>query len=392
MGSWCALKIDELLLGSSKSYVDDVMLSIFHERDRRIREIVVDPLTLESRTQYEYALSAESMRDRLDSLGFTVARARADYGVGHIEQQEIARECLPTEDMHSLTRQTYDRWRQLISRSSKSVPLEVSADLAGFYSDLRLYLRGVLDALPGAAVVVLAYTDLVDGGYYSEAEPICLNARVKWAQDQPAYGPIVILTEGRSDARILAAALNAMVPHLVDLFSFLDFASFNIEGGADTLVKTVRAFVAAGVTTRMVAIFDNDTAGTAAFTTLAGQPLPPNFRAMTLPRNSIGRQYPTIGPQGLAIMDVNGLACSIELYLGQHSLQNDEGVLRPVRWTGYVAKMDRYQGAVEQKQIIVERFFSNLALCSSPSEVRENFPDLATAVLQITSAFARPVS
>lgn len=179
-----------------------------------------------------------------------------------------------------------------------------------------------------------------------------------------------------------------MAPHLADLFSFLDFEGLKLEGSADALVKTLRAFIGARVTTRMVALFDNDTAGAAALSLLQHVSLPPNFRAMMLPRSVLGSLYPTIGPQGPAKMDVNGVACSIELYLGREALTTEDGQLSPVRWTGYNTKMARYQGAVEDKSAIVDRFMLNFNKCSSPEEARRRFPDLARVVDLIAFAFA----
>jgi hypothetical protein len=119
-----------------------------------------------------------------------------------------------------------------------------------FFSDLRLIIRAVLNAWPAAGDVVLDYTLLVAGGYYRADEPICANARVRWAKDLPSFGPIVLLTEGRSDKRVLSVALEVMAPHLTDLFSFLDYEGVSLEGSADALAKSLRAFIAAGVTTR----------------------------------------------------------------------------------------------------------------------------------------------
>jgi hypothetical protein len=111
---------------------------------------------------------------------------------------------------------------------------------------------------------------------------------------------------------------------------------------------------------------------------------------MTLPRSEVGSAYPTTGPQGTTIMDVNGLACSIELYLGRAALTTSTGELSPVRWTGYNAKMSRYQGAVEGKSGIVDRFLSTVVSCSSPEEARTAYPDLASVIDMISSAFTNP--
>jgi hypothetical protein len=53
-----------------------------------------------------------------------------------------------------------------------------------------------------------------------------------------------------------------------------------------------------------------------------------------LPDLPMLRSYPTIGPTGPADMDVNGIAASIELYLGVDALRDDQGCLPAVQWTG----------------------------------------------------------
>ncbi len=267
MGCWCDLTVDGFSVHGSKSYIDDVMLSVFHERDRRVRPDPDDRDGEEIHLNYEYATSAQAMRERLDTLGFTAERARADYAHGHAEHVEMAEdwEWLSKSERRQLRCKTYEYWCAAIGRlvpqgfhtwdkdkwshdpDAAMIAQHGEYGLGAHFSDLRLLLRGMLDALPEAREVVLDYTALVSGGYYAGDELVCAEARLRWAEDQPAYGPIVLLTEGRSDTRILSAAIEAMVPHLADLFSFLDFEGLKLQGSIDALAKTVRAFVGARV-------------------------------------------------------------------------------------------------------------------------------------------------
>ena len=121
--------------------------------------------------------------------------------------------------------------------------------------------------------------------------------------------------------------------------------------------------------------------------TLRNIKLPTNIRTMTLPSSVAGGNYPTTGPQGVAWMDVNGMACSIELYLGRDALSDGAGGLRPIRWTGWDEKMQRYQGKVEGKDQVQKRFFEILAGCASSAEARAAFPDLAAVIDAITGVF-----
>jgi hypothetical protein len=87
-------------------------------------------------------------------------------------------------------------------------------------------------------------------------------------------------------------------------------------------------------------------------------------------------------------MNVNGLACGIEMYLGADALRNQDGEFRPVRWTGYVAKLGRYQGVVEGKDEIVDRFLASLRACPDSMAARKKFPDMARVIDMITAAFS----
>jgi len=251
-----------------------------------------------------------------------------------------------------------------------------------------VFMRAALAALEDASEVVLDITDLIHSGEYGADDQICAQARVGWAETHPVYGPIVVLTEGRSDSRILSGAFEKLAPHLADLFGFLDFDGLRIEGNTGALAKTIRAFIGAGLSSRVIAIFDNDTAGAEAIESLSNVSLPPNFRVMSLPRSDVAAAYPTTGPQGVVDMDVNGLAASIELYLGAEALTAGTESLQPVRWTGWNEKLQRYQGAVERKREIQSGFLRLLGETNSPADARRMFPDLARVIDQISFAFA----
>jgi hypothetical protein len=97
----------------------------------------------------------------------------------------------------------------------------------------------------------------------------------------------------------------------------MDFETSKAEGGAGALVNTVRSFIGAGIMNRTIALFDNDTAAGEALRSLALIAIPENIKIMRLPDIELARNYPTLGPNGIARSDINGLACAVELYLGQ---------------------------------------------------------------------------
>ena len=76
---------------------------------------------------------------------------------------------------------------------------------------------------------------------------------------------------------------------------------------------------------------------------------------MHLPDIEFANSYPTIGPNGEECMNINGRACSIELFLGRDVLSMN-GELIPVHWKGYIDKTGTYQGEVLKKSEIQEAF------------------------------------
>ena len=166
-----------------------------------------------------------------------------------------------------------------------------------------------------------------------------------------------------------------MHPALVDYFSFFNHAEFSVDGGAPYLVKFLKAFAAARVSGRFVAIFDNDATGVQALEQTQALNLPAHFLPTRLPNTELAACYPTIGPSGSADLDVNGSAAGIELYLGREALMLT-GALRPVRWTGYVKAARKYQGEVEGKAAVLAAFFEKIELVKTPEEARAAFPEL----------------
>ena len=68
-------------------------------------------------------------------------------------------------------------------------------------------------------------------------------------------------------------------------------------------------------------------------------------------------------------MDVNGLAASIELYLGKDVLHNAQDNFVPVQWTGYIPELGRYQGEIMSKEEVQKRFKQKVADCKTNKEL-----------------------
>jgi hypothetical protein len=176
--------------------------------------------------------------------------------------------------------------------------------------------------------------------------------------------------------------------HLGDYYSFMEFDLAKVGGGAGNLANIVKAFAGAGIANRTIAVFDNDTAAAASLKALERVALPPHIRMLRLPDMDLLRHYPTLGPTGGVSMDVNGVAASIELYLGEDVLRDGRQFM-PVQWTGFDVALQRYQGEVLEKQKIQERFFRKLktAKANGPGGDALDWRGLRSILERIFAAF-----
>ena len=247
-------------------------------------------------------------------------------------------------------------------------------------------LRALLDANADVQKVTLDISDLIGGGWLEPDVRLCEAARSPDGVGRPMHEPTIILGEGSTDVHVLRTSLAALFPHLVEYFGFFDHAELNVDGGANYLVKFLKAFGAAGISSQMVAIFDNDTVGREAFENAKGLSLPENIKVLKLPDIELARAYPSVGPQGAHVVDINGRAASIELYLGKRNLLGNGGILTPIRWRGYSDRMDAYQGEIENKSEILRRFSHDISTYVSPIAARVAYPELVAVWQSIFEA------
>jgi hypothetical protein len=338
--------------------------------------------------RYQYQRTAQEIIDRLEVMGYSLERSKIsfedaiasiiesskDNGPPHqLENGEIV-ELEPPYASHEYTTRlysgyTFEVWSGLIKKIFEQRLPRIYGSLTDEDEQMEIRERDPL------LHHVLYWSDYINFGYpgfsfdmyrgmlevVSPDTPVVLDfsTLVDWTHPENyACSPprTVIMTEGKSDKRILEGTLRVMYPHLVPYFVFIDFDLANMPGSTGHLLNIVKAFVATGVQHRTIAVFDNDAAGHDALRPLSRVPLPDNIKAIALPVLPLALHYPTIGPQGTLEVDINGLACSLELYLGRDILEQGSGTLTPVRWTGLMQGVGRYQGEVMNKAEIQERY------------------------------------
>jgi hypothetical protein len=179
-----------------------------------------------------------------------------------------------------------------------------------------------------------------------------------------------VLDEDNEERLICEYKTTVMNPEVVDFYSFMDFNATNASGSASSLVSYVKAFIGSGLRNKIIAIFDNDTAAHEALSILKKIDIPDNIKIFTYPDLEYTKNYPTLGPYGIVSTDINGLACSIELFLGIDLLKDENEILIPVQWKGYNQLLKKYQGEILNKEKIIQRYFMLL----DDIEKEENIP------------------
>lgn len=392
MGSYCAITFDQMEIATSKSAIPDEFAALFQEADRDRR---LQPGDDPEEANYRYTAARLRLLQRLSLLGATSEAAAQAFDRWRSKELETwgeyAEERWGQDELQALQTLTLDEWfrripyvlatrydagdyepTDLIDRKLRDLDDEwVWFD--GHFSLLNM--RCLLDACPDVGEVSLDVSELVANGYYTTDRPLETEARRSVFEAYNPLTPTLVLAEGSSDIAILRRGLEIFYPELLDYFSFFNHAELKVDGGANYLVKFLKAFAGANMTMRMLAIFDNDVAGRQALKAASALSLPPNILVTHLPECEIARAFPTVGPQGEHVMDVNGLAAGIEIYLGEDAL-TVAGKLSPVRWTGYVATADAYQGEVDGKSEVTQRFYALSAEVRDRDTARRAFPDL----------------
>lgn len=411
MGTYTELYIADFPVYSTKSAVDSIVMSIFRESDKIIEERSVSARNRlmwseasnseEKETVVEYSATVEQVIDRLNLMGFTVNASKAWFEIGIKEKLETYREWARDGNSEWIQPQidfletfTFEKYVEALSKvyekrlvrwtSREDLPKDADPIIKFIYDDqdyemyfgfptydIRLFLRVFLEIVPKSKLVVQDITDLVDGGYYDIKEHVCESAIDELTGDYLVDSKVIILTEGSSDKSFLEPALKLLYPHLADYFSFMDFGVSKAAGGASALVTTIKAFIGAGIGNRVVALFDNDTAAKVALKTLKDVNIPNTIRVLHYPDIEICNDYPTIGPSGLSNLNINGLAGSIEVYLGIDTLKID-GELTPVQWKGYESSLKQYQGEIVDKGLVQKRYLEKVKICQEdPANILE---------------------
>lgn len=409
MGSYAQCWLDDLFVGSSKDDIDTDLISLFRPQDKIVLSAPIGNLPSHLAHYREsidedpelkivyYETPVNVVRDRLNLLGYDLATTKEAFGVWITEERNRALDMAEKYKEKDTTSPVamedhYRKEYEILSSLSPELWIEnlkeihaaglktnyygryegphedtaigymLSNDWYGYPGyDMFVPLRLSIEAFDSGRKLVYDLTDLVWSGYFDYEEDFVEYGLGISTSEYSSKAKTIVLTEGKTDAWILSESLSLLYPHLKDYFSFLDFESTGYGGGVGNLSNVVKAFAGAGIVNNVIALFDNDTAAASACKSLEKLSMPANIAVLHLPALELLKHYPTIGPSGSVFLDVNGVAASIELYLGEDVLRIDGKDLVPIQWTGYMKEAGRYQGEVLEKALLQNRFKDKLA-------------------------------
>ena len=211
------------------------------------------------------------------------------------------------------------------------------------YTILRLVAR---NPSAGTLPVSWHFADLQDGGWARRAD---------FLRPVDRENRFLIVTEGSSDAKIIAHAFRLLKPHVADFFDFVDMNEGYPFSGTGNLYSFTKGLISISVQNNIIILYDNDAQGVSSFNRTVTLNLPPNMRVLKLPDLSEFGDFKTIGPSGEHRTDINGRAAAIECYL-------DVGAAAAVRWNNYYKELRAYHGELIAKGEVMKAFLTQSAL------------------------------
>lgn len=364
MGSYSHLIISGYpILTQKNGYVDFVVNSIFTKDDFCTYDILnKDKNKLVWGDAYENDLDTSSnicfkstakiCKERLELFGVNYQASKQDF------EQAISISIADQEyDFFNNEKITYDLYLKeissIISLKLKTYGNNYSVNFSHYLQEFELMfesqnilcaLWSIFSVVDEDSIIEYELTEIINGGWVD-----------KNLVDSIDIQKIILLTEGKTDTEFIKIGINLFYPYLMNYFHFMDFENSRYEANASRLVHTVKSFVGSGIKNLIIALFDNDSAAFKEINNLRLVKLPSNIKVLQYPNIELADNYPTIGPSGNQIMNINGLACSIEMYLGKDCL-SPNGSLLPIQWTGLVETINKYQGVVQKKDEVQDRF------------------------------------
>lgn len=403
MGTMISLSLGNLEIDWGKNeYFKDHSHLFQHNDIKPIPHWYVDPATendddnwkLKAEYQDGFTSPLNKVIDRLALLGYTFKNANKVYAIQqsnfYYEDEEEKNNVAVTfselaeafrhldisflsEYNHMVTRELDNELNIKITEAISIVrggrPFQ-NWDFVGGTSENNLDCYALLNLFslnPAAQNLPVAwgYQPLIDSG---------------WARVEHFVKPLdpskrfLIVTEGSTDASIIRHAFKLLKPQIEDFFHYVDMKEGYPFSGTGSLINFVKGLISIGVQNNIIIIFDNDAEGAASFKRCREMNLPKNMTVLKLPTIQEFSNFPTIGPNGQFIADINGKGAAIECYL-------DLGPDPVLRWNNYNTYVEAYQGELIAKKQYQTHFFEQ-----SDNSTNYNFSKISSVLEMIITS------
>lgn len=417
MGAYCTYYYNGIYLDSTKNDIDISILKLIELTDifklsyQNTPEYIVEHYDISEIDQEDnfytiIRVDKNILLDRLKIKGYSLSFSQEMFDLSlakEIERNSQSEYDFVDKELQVLKQLNFETWLENLKfiQSNKFNRFKYNNDFEntnpilhymlkddwyGFKGlDVCIFLRLLLE-ISEDGEFVCDITDLLLSGYVDEDY-------IKNVQDRYFnIDKIILLTEGKTDIEILSRALRLFYPHLYSYFAFMDFENSKVEGGVGFITGIVKSFAGVGISNKIVALYDNDTAAKVATKQLEKIKLPNNLKIMYLPDIEKLKNYPTIGPTGLISMNVNGMAGSIEMYLGNDALfDNQTNSYYPIQWKGYESGLSQYQGEIIEKKLVQKKFYEILEKCEKDNtKIKDyDFEDLHLVLIKLFEVFEK---
>ncbi|WP_028521596.1 HEPN/Toprim-associated domain-containing protein [Ruminococcus flavefaciens] len=408
MSEYADIIIRNLTLYSFRNYLqNDIVHLLFSKLDYVCIPNYINTTNDEdskSYTKHMYKTTVQKAKERLDALGFTISRFETLFNQSRNEAIDYSpflfKLNIDYDSYEEIIKKridkyvTFKKWINSINKIIKyelkhgrSYPfinddkekmgIRTECDKIIYYSlkeDLMESFYGLkVEVIPIAYILRLILEScepvdeiILDFTYLSAwAEDAIPKGRLAAENDEKT----IVLVEGTSDKEILEFAIAKFYPHLSDLFYFMDFEDGyggKRGGGASLIVTNLKAFYFSKLKSKFIAIFDNDVEGYQSKCSLENdiKNWSDNIKIFLYPQDKLFKSYPTLLPNGtICNDDINKKACSIELYLPDSIIKENE-VFYPIEWEARRKIKNGsdeeylYQGVITHKEEIKKKFIS----------------------------------
>lgn len=313
-----------------------------------------------------YAKPLGAILPRLELLGYTVEAARREYESllelnlqkvpidfealrGALHKMDVTRVSAEYGDDFGFgeffAEEIYDRLNLSNVASKKPFDSDLGEVMGNFHPWYVLRLLAEKSENHDRKVTWY-FADLVQNGWAGQEE---------FAPGLADSERFLIVTEGSSDAKIIRKGLEILHPEIADFFYFVDMEEGYPFSGTGNLHRFCQGLAGIKVLNQVIVVYDNDAEGLAKCLDTKALSLPSNMRVIRLPDIKDFAVFPTLGPNGTSLENINGRAAAIECYL---DLAWKARKKPSVRWISFNEKLGCYHGVLIGKETYARQFLS----------------------------------